>query len=250
MQRAAAPVHPRPAAIVGWALIAGGLAGFALWGAALWGLLAGGAGLVALLLKRRPRKAPAGSGPSPAAPRLKELKRYVSKTQYLENVGDLGERAAQQLSQVSQRFTQFQSLLALKFDPEEITFSRYHAAAEQVYLSVLDHLQVIATTLNSVDAIDPRYIAARIGELAGTDAAEIRHLEERERLRARQIATVGELLALNEQAITELDRVRSALADTQTRKGASDVGLEAAMAELSRLADRAKKYEINPQERI
>ncbi len=238
----------RPTAVIGWTLIVGGLAGFAFWGAGWWALLAGAVGVVALFIKRRSKTELAhASDGSEADLRLKELKRYVSKTQYLENVGDLGERAAQQLSQISHRFTQFQELLVLKFDPEEITFARYHAAAQHVYLSVLDHLQLIATTLNSVDAIDPRYIKARVNELAGdsNSAAEIKNLEEREQLRDRQIATVRELLSLNEQAITEFDRVRAALADAQTRKGASDVGLEAAMAELALLAERAKKYEIN-----
>jgi len=181
--------------------------------------------------------------------KIKELKRYVSKSQYLENVGGLGEKAADQLTQINERFKKFQDLLLLKFNPGEITFSRYHSAAEQTFLSILDNLNFVATSLNNINAIDPKYIDDRLKEATKTgaqqDAAEVASLKERKVLREQQISRIQELFSFNEKAITEFDRVSATLSETQTRKGESNIGLEASMAQLTELANRAKKYSVS-----
>lgn len=181
--------------------------------------------------------------------KLKELKRYINKAQYLENVGDHGEKTAAQLNQISERFKKFQDLLALKFNPGEITYARYFSAAEQTFLSILDNLHNAATSLNNISAIDPTYTDVQLKEHARnagvSDGKEKEALQERKVLREKQISIVTELLAFNEKAITEFDRVSTALAAVKTQPGQSDTGLEAAMAELTELANRAKKYSIS-----
>jgi hypothetical protein len=156
------------------------------------------------------------------AEQLKQLKRTISKTQYLENVGDLGERAAAQLGHIQERFSSFQGLLSQKFNPSEITYGRYLAAAEQTYLSILDNLSLAAARLNTLEAMEPSA-----------------------QTRTEQTSRVNELFNFNEKAIVEFDRVSLALSDVQTRQGNSSVGLDSAMAELTELAARAKKYSVD-----
>jgi hypothetical protein len=70
---------------------------------------------------------------------------------------------------------------------------------------------------------------------------------ERRELRKKQEESIRGALEFNEKALTEFDRVSAALSEIRTSKGLSDMGLEASMAELLELANRAKKYSINDQ---
>jgi len=173
-------------------------------------------------------------GESKREARIKDLKRYISKTQYLENIGDFGEITARHLTQISERYKNFQAILEKKFDPGELTFGRYHSAAEQTFLSILDNLHNVALSLNNLSTMDP------------STKSETTPPTERQKLRDHEVLKIKELLSFNEQAITEFDRVSTALSQVQTKKGESDTGLEAAMAELKELADRAKKYSVPP----
>jgi hypothetical protein len=184
------------------------------------------------------------------ADQLKELRKYISKTQYLENVGSWGEKASEQFAQICERHKSFQDLLLLKFGPNEITYARYHSAAEQTYLSVLDRLREVATVLNSINPIHPKEINAKLQDLAKLgdspqSVSEVSSLNERKLLWERQTSRIDEILALNEKAITEFDRVTSALSETRTQRGESNQDLDSAMAHLRELAERAKKYDIS-----
>lgn len=178
--------------------------------------------------------------------RLRELKRYIGKTRYLENVGDLGERTGHQLAQATEQYEGFAHLLKLKFAPTELTYSRYYDAGEQAFLSILDNLSTAATSLHGLNATDLHRLDARLAQLAARDSAESRaelaDLRRRRDEHGREVARINELLALNERALTEFNRVRVALTNVQTRKGEADLGLDAAMAELKELARRAERY--------
>ena len=50
---------------------------------------------------------------------------------------------------VRKRFETMQSLLAAKFEPTELTYSRYFVAGEQAFLAVLDTLDGIVARLQS-----------------------------------------------------------------------------------------------------
>lgn len=239
--------------LTGTALLIGGAIGIFSSGFGLPSLIATSVGAVVLILNQFLKKSI--TSPVEAAEmihtqreaKLKELKRQISKSQYLENVGDLGERTAQQLTQISDRFKKFQELLQQKFNPNEITYGRYYSAAERTFLSILDNLNLSAASLGNIDAIDPKYIDEQLKQLsvdASKNAGEINSLNERKLLRKKQIESVMELLAFNEKAITEFDRVSTALSEVKTQRGQSDATLEAAMQELTELANRAKKYSI------
>lgn len=242
-------VRLRPAVTVtGLILLVGGMISVLSAGFGLFSTLAIGAGVAVLITNRllirssQPLLDGANQVEANRELKLKELKRYISKAQYLEHVGDLGEKTAAQLNQISERFKKFQDLLALKFNPSEITYSRYFSAAEQTFLSILDNLHQAATSLNNISSMDPTYTD---DQLKGNGSGDMVALKERKSLREKQVSIVTELLSFNEKAITEFDRVSTALSEVQTQRGQSDTGLETAMAELAELASRAKKYSIH-----
>jgi hypothetical protein len=208
-------------------------------------------GILAVALHRRSKVstlriasqvAPQGFDPN-REERLKEIKKRISKVRYLENVGTLGEKAAIQLEQISDRSKGVDQVLLSRFNPGEITFARYQTAADQAFLAVLDQLDWAATALNTMDSMKS---IESMKSMKSTKSVQdpSGDLNERQDLRDQQRKNIEEILKLNEQAITELDRLSTALNAIQTRSGESSVGLKDSIEELTELANRAKKYTI------
>jgi len=158
-----------------------------------------------------------------------------------------GDQALKQFNMVQKRFDTMQKLLATKFEPTELTYSRYFVAGEQAFLSVLDTLEGIVSRLQSANTIEPGYYRERVSalkrqkSLAPADQDELRALEERMKLRESQLDAVNTLLTFNESAITEFDRVNAAIAEVKGVKAQTSVDLDSAMKELETLAQRAKR---------
>ena len=152
----------------------------------------------------------------------------------------------QQLAMVQDRFDTFRSLLERKLNVSELTFGRYLVAAEQVHLAVLDNLSSIASQIESVTAIEDKYIKERLRELsklmspAAADVEERRTLEERAKLRGSQLDRINTLLTRNEEAITKFDASNSAIAEMKGVSRRSDAGIESATADLEMIAKRAR----------
>lgn len=230
---------------IGGALAVAGAAGMVLGGGVL-AILALGLGLVTALLTALAKRSLATPNAVGRHARLRELRRYISKTRYLENVGDLGERTAHQMERAIEQYEGFVHLLQLKFAPTELTYSRYYDAGEQAFLSILDNLSTVATSLHGLNATDVRRLDARLAQLAAPGnadpTAELKELRAQKDERENEVARINELLARNERAFTEFSRVRAALSKVETRKGAADVDLDAAMTQLNEMARRADKY--------
>lgn len=172
--------------------------------------------------------------------KLKAAAKRVTGTEY-------GLQAFDQLRMAQTRFDLLKNLLAEKFKPTELTFSRYFVAGEQTYLAVLDNLDSIASRLTSVSTIDARHVSARIAaigrqkKLAPADEEEIEALKVRLALREEQLDRINTLLTFNENAITEFDRVNNAVAEVRGTHAQASVDLETAIAELEALAARARR---------
>ena len=175
--------------------------------------------------------------------KLKAAAKRLTGTEY-------GLQALDQLRMAQARFELLKNLLAEKFKPTELTFSRYFVAGEQTYLAVLDNLDSIASRLQSISTIDARQIAARIDairrqkKIAPADEEEIEALKARVGLREEQLDRVNTLLTFNENAITEFDRVNNAVAEVRGTHAQASVDLDTAVAELEALAARARKLSV------
>ncbi|MBI5210583.1 MAG: hypothetical protein HY927_11490 [Elusimicrobia bacterium] len=165
------------------------------------------------------------------------------------DVRDYAGQASSQLAMARERFETLKATLEAKLNPGEMTYARYVGAAEQVYLSVLDNLSVMASMLRSVGAIDPAYIASRHKALkalkspADADRREFETLEERGRLLREKLDKVNELLTQNEVAITRMDQLGASLAELKISSQGGSVDLDTAIQEMENLAKQAHRYE-------
>ncbi len=178
---------------------------------------------------------------------ITDLESRLKESASLEGCKTPTDQALKQFRMVRTRFETMQNLLGGKFEPTELTYSRYFVAGEQAFLAVLDTLDGIAARLQSACAIEPKYYEERLNatrrqkSLAPADEEELRTLKDRMSLRDSQLDSVNTLLTFNENAITEFDRVNAAIAEIKGVKSQTSVDLDSAMRELELLAQRAKK---------
>lgn len=172
--------------------------------------------------------------------------------QNLEN--DLREvqykKGIQQFRRLREKFDAFESMLNKKLNPAELTYSRYLGIAEQVYLSAIDNLHRIASSLKGVQSIDDHYLIQRIKQLDAVrnrDAnqeKELASLLKRKELKSTQLDKIDTYYAQNEEAMTQIDITLAAIADIQTIEGHASMDIESAMSELQELARRADDYSL------
>lgn len=154
--------------------------------------------------------------------------------------------AQRQLERFVEKITTFQAVLAERLVPSELTFARFSAIAEAVFLAGVDNLRAIQLALKSLEATDEKYVARRLADVAksarGDDDVEAKGLRDqlehvrvlRERVKSR--------LGQNEQAMAELDRATAAVGEMKTGADRPSLDMESAMQELARIAQRSAQY--------
>ncbi|ETW97766.1 MAG: hypothetical protein ETSY1_21420 [Candidatus Entotheonella factor] len=132
--------------------------------------------------------------------RLESLQDALEACQTVPEAGTLAMQGAEQFVQIREKFDNLVAILDQKLDRRELTYHRYCGSAEQVYLSVLDHLQDVTTLLQSIRAIDPAYVQYRknalqaLASMTPADEAELSTLNERQQLHTQQLGRVNVLL--------------------------------------------------------
>lgn len=158
----------------------------------------------------------------------------------LKEVAD--HRGETQLRSFVDKFDNFRTLLARQLNPNELTYQRYLAIAEQVTLAGLDNLKAICLSLRSISAINLPNLEHRLRHERDLSDAERQSLETRIALHREQMVQVNDLYVQNEEALTQLDHVSARIASIQTSSGHAHMDMEAAMSELRVLAERAERY--------
>jgi len=160
------------------------------------------------------------------------------------------EKGIEQYHRLEKKFETFKLLIQQKFSPHELTFGRYLGIAEQVYLACIDNLEMLASTLKSVRAIDENFIRKRLAEIEhdSVNSREKDALIKRFELKQKQQERIRQIIASNEEAMTQLDMTSAAIAEMKTQEGRSSMGMEFAMKELSHLAARTHVYSIDSSE--
>jgi hypothetical protein len=162
----------------------------------------------------RQRGAAALPAPDPRSDALRDLKHRLSRLQYEAGIEAPAEQAGVQLQKASELYRVFRNTLGEKLDPSEITFTRYDSAALQVRDLVTGNLGTLAGILESL-------LAAR-----ATAPSE----------------EAARLLADNEKALAELERVSASIREIHTTREQPVAELGGLLDELEELAKRAKKY--------
>lgn len=182
---------------------------------------------------------------------LAEIRRRMAEqreTQIADLASDLkaikASEASRQLDRIAGKLEAFQGALTERLSPHELTFARFAAIAESVFLAALDNLRAIHLSLQSLAAIDEKYLRERLAQLKGSqeDNPEVKGLSEqlaqakllRERVKSR--------LGQNELAMAELDRATAAVGEMRTGSARPTLDMETAMQELARIAQRSADY--------
>lgn len=163
--------------------------------------------------------------------------------QDLKEVGSA--EGSRQLERFVEKMGVFHTVLGERLSPRELTFARFSAIAEAVFLSGVDNLRAVQLAATALRAVDEAYLRRRLDQLerpGAADSSETKGLREqleharllRERIQAR--------LGQNESAMAELDRATAAVGDMKTGTGRPSLDMETAMQELARIAQRSASY--------
>jgi len=178
-----------------------------------------------------------------AADRAEQLRTVLGKLGARAHLQEPAAQAGRQLRLVRERLENFKTLLDGKLSPQELTYSRYLQAAEQAHLLVFDNLSLAASLMQSVESADPREIRAQLEALAAqADQAQAQALRERLQVIEAQTEKISALLGCNEVAMTELDKLAAAFAQTNIVAGRVPAALETVLADLQNLTAQAPHY--------
>jgi hypothetical protein len=153
-----------------------------------------------------------------------------------------------QLKSIRVKLANVQELLDMKLRPNEITYGRFLGASEQVSLSVLDNLNTVVSLLKSAASIETQYIHARLEQIKAAkqtgkaEADQRRSLQERLNLWDSQMQKIDQLMARNEEAMTEMERISAAVAQWQAGPKFAAGDFESAIKQLHELAVQAHEY--------
>lgn len=153
-------------------------------------------------------------------------------------------RGTQQLALFQAKFNSFQQILQRKLSVTELTYNRYLATAEQVYLNGLDNLEKLSLALSSISAIDLELLDHNISQNQDSSSEAYQHLLQRRQLYNQQQARTENLYTENEGALTQLDHVSTLLANTDFNSGQATMDMEQAMSELTRLIENSDNYSV------
>ncbi|MFP4474316.1 MAG: hypothetical protein ACLFOY_02085 [Desulfatibacillaceae bacterium] len=156
-----------------------------------------------------------------------------------------------QFSRIQDKLGNVRQILDDKLDPREMTYSRFLGTAEQASLSVLDNLKGVVYHLKSASSIDANYVEDRLRDLAGKekleelsgeDREQKAALEERRTLREEQLKKARTLLARNEAALTEMEKISAAVAEWDSGGKFARMDFESALERLQEMAKGAHEY--------
>jgi hypothetical protein len=155
--------------------------------------------------------------------RLDDVRKQVSKCKFLENVEAEGTLAAAQADQLVQQYQNLNDLLLQKFEPGELTLSRYQEGIFVLCMAIAENLMNVRTSLENLNLTKPDGIVFDT------------HPWLAQRL---QVKTV---LQNNAQALTELSALFAQLNQITTKEAYRN-GLEQALQQIRNLSERASKY--------
>lgn len=148
---------------------------------------------------------------------LKKLQHEIAQTKYLTKVSDLGGKAHQQTLRLEESWNFLARILKEKFDPGELTYSRYHNAISDMTHHMLQNFKLLSHTLQSIET--------------STSA------EESEK----QNSLCLDLLSMNDNGLKQLSELGHNLSLVNAG-GSTSPEMDETLTQLKQLALQAKKY--------
>jgi hypothetical protein len=155
---------------------------------------------------------------------------------------DRCQQGIDQFSAVKQKYTDIRHLLSTKLSDSELLYERFVGSVEQVYLSVLDNLREIIGIMQALP--DDEEVPTLTTKSEGREASEaeqrqIAAISKRHELRLAQLKKVDDLLAKNEEALTQLEEAAVAISSMRTEGRFSESDPEESIRQLKEIAQRA-----------
>lgn len=181
--------------------------------------------------------------------KLAGVSRELDKCKMFGDLSEIVNQAREQFSEITGRFETLKEVSARKLVAGELAHGRLIDLTEQVYLVTLDNLKEVVMLLLSIKAIGSDYGAQlekleKIRQPNPGESKQIITLRERRKLQQTQVSKVVDLLAKNEEAITQIDVAIASLIDARTMPGEATLDMETAMNRLKAVAERLKQYSL------
>jgi hypothetical protein len=170
------------------------------------------------------------------------IKKILFEIQYLENIGNHGENLFQQHELLFEKYNAYLKLLASKFNPNEITFQRYHSAVEVIYMALLENFKKMANSYKVLSQTPIKELKKSVEK--ESDEALKMDIQNKISMYNDQLNKTLELYNLNQKALTEMDKLSFALNEIKNSQTPTEDDLKDMMKQLQELADRAQKYNV------
>jgi hypothetical protein len=151
------------------------------------------------------------------------------------------ERGIEQFSTAKEKYAEVKEILSKKLGGGELMYGRFMGLVEQVYLGILDNLREIVSILKGLPDTEGDETKLRKALDKTSDENEKRQINallKRFELQRTQLRKADELLARNEEAITQLEETMVAVSAMKTEDRFSDVDHEEAIRQLKDIAQR------------
>ena len=179
-----------------------------------------------------------------------ELERITVSTPELN---DYLTQAKKQFKKVRAYRTSFHDILGSKLEDHELSALRYRGTIENVYLAVLDNLELLSGMMRTACSIDVDYIDEREKALhrkktlEDADQKELTTLRERSAIYESQLKKINILLTDNEEALTKMARLSSQVSTLNAVDAHTVVSLENAIEELEDMNNRTERMKVSLQ---
>jgi DNA repair exonuclease SbcCD ATPase subunit len=158
-----------------------------------------------------------------------------------ETETDRCEQGIEQFHSAEEKYTEVKDVLSRKLGGGELMYGRFMGSIEQVYLGILDNLREMVTLIKSLPEAegDEAKLKKDLEKVRDENKKrQISALLKRFDLRNTQLNKIDELLARNEEAITQLEETSVAVSSMKTEERFSDVDHEEAIQQLKDMAKR------------
>ena len=155
-----------------------------------------------------------------------------------------------QLDRTKEKLERFITILNEKFDKEEITYSRFFATVEQVYKVLMENMEKIEKKFQGIGGSDYEYLVKRLESIEHLTTHTQAQIEEMSAIRhkkgmvKKELKSISEMIAVNEEVISSLDRILIETSNLSTTSSSLDVSSDFARKELEELIKNARQYNI------
>ncbi len=182
--------------------------------------------------------------------RIKELLNRYSTFYANEFFGPSARTTSNQIMRFDEKYKGIVKNLGEKFEVTELTYAKFMGTIGLVYDALYVNFEEIRSKLDALEEIDFERINHRIVEIKNLPTLkeetinELKTLKERKEIAENALSEVNRIISINEELVTDFDRLRVKVAELKTKDNRSILDLDYTRAELDKLIKNAKAYNV------